>query len=165
MATHTVPPYEIISGNTGDGTATHDTRRGHQATFQHPTCNTVVGRAQNKSIESSSPGADGSNTGKCSKSTGDHSRSRFQTGTTRRNKSDAWQVCNLTTSSKPSTCKGIHYVLCSENFDDIVLINPIDIDYCSLTTGYKVPTKSEVRNAYFKATKRIHKTSTCKWLI
>ena len=78
MATHAVPPYEIISGNTGDGTATHDTRRGCQAIFQHLTHNTVVGRAQNKSIKSFSPGADRSNTGKCSESTGDHSRSGFQ---------------------------------------------------------------------------------------
>ena len=164
MATHAVPPYEIISGNTGDGTATHDTRRGHQATFQHPTYNTVVGRAQNKSIKSSSPGADGSNTKKCSESTGDHSRSRFQL-VLQEETNQMRQACNLTTSSKPSTCKDIHYILCSENFDDIVLINPIDIDYCSLTTGYKVPTKSKVCNAYFKATKRICKTSTCKWLI
>ena len=164
MATYAVPPYEIISGDTGDGTATHDTRRGHQATLQHLTCNTVVGRVQNKLIESSSPGTDRSNTRKCSESTGDHSRSRFQL-VLQEETNQTWQVCNLTTSSKPSTCKDIHYVLCSENFDDIVLINPIDIDYCSLTMGYKVPTKSEVRNAYFKATKRICKTSTCKRLI
>ena len=163
MARHTVPPYEIISGNPGDGTATHDTSRGHKATFQHPTCNTVVRRAQNKSIESSFPRADGSNTGKCSESTGDHSRSRFQPVLQETNQT--WQACSLTTSSKLITCKDIHYILCSENFDDIVLINPLDIDFCSLATGYKVPTKSEVCNAYFKATRRICKTSICKWLI
>ena len=118
MATHAVPP-EIISGNTGDGTATHDTRRGHQATFQHLTCNTVVGRTQTKSVESSLPGADGSNTGKCSESTGDHSRPRFQP-VLQEETNQTWQVCNLMISSKPFTCKDIHYVLCSENFDDIV---------------------------------------------
>ena len=160
MATHAVSP-KIISGNTGDGIATHDTRRGHQATFQHMTCDTVVGRTQNKSVESSPPGANGSNTGKCSKSTGDHSRPRFQS-VLQKETNQMWQACNLMTFSKPSTCKDIHYVLCSENFDDIVLINPIDIDYCSLTMGYKVPTKSEVHNAYFKANKRSRKNSTCK---
>ena len=160
---HAVPPYEIVSGNPRDGVATHDTSRRHKATFQYLTCNTVAGRVQSRSSRPPLPGVNGSNTGKCSESTGDNSRSRLQL-VLQEETNQTREAHNLTTSIQPVTCTDIHYVLCSENFDDIVLINLLDIDFCSLDTGYKVPTRSEICNAYFKATKRICKTSTCKQL-
>ena len=63
------------------------------------------------------------------------------------------------TSTPAVTLTDIHYVLCSENFDDIVLVNPVDIDCCSLDKGYKVPTRMEIRNAYFKKSNKLVKPS------
>ena len=54
-------------------------------------------------------------------------------------------------------CTTINYVLCSSNFEDIVIIHPIDIDKCDINVyneNYRMPTKNEIRNAYFKQLKR-----------
>ena len=54
-------------------------------------------------------------------------------------------------------CATINYVLCSSNFEDIVIIHPIDIDKCDINVNnenYTSPTKNEIRNAYFKQLKR-----------
>ena len=51
-------------------------------------------------------------------------------------------------------CTTINYVLCSPNFEDIVVIHPIDIDMCKIEECYTEPTRNEVRNAYFKQLKR-----------
>ena len=50
-------------------------------------------------------------------------------------------------------CTLINYVLCSPNFEDIVIIHPIDIDTCKINKGYIIPTRNEVQNAYFKQLK------------
>ena len=50
-------------------------------------------------------------------------------------------------------CVVINYVLCSPNFEDIVIIHPIDIDTCEIDNNYMTPTKNEIRNAYFKQLK------------
>ena len=60
-------------------------------------------------------------------------------------------------------CTTINYVLCSTHFDDIVIINPIDIDNCDtndINGNYTVPSKNEICNAYFKQLKHISKTET-----
>ena len=60
-------------------------------------------------------------------------------------------------------CATINYVLCSPHFDDIVMINPIDIDNCNINdinSNYTVPSKNEICNAYFKQLKHISKTGT-----
>ena len=47
----------------------------------------------------------------------------------------------------------INYVPCSSNFEDIVIIHPIDIDKCDINVNnenYTSPTKNEIHNAYFK---------------
>ena len=44
-------------------------------------------------------------------------------------------------------CTTIYYVLCSSNFEDIVLIHPIDIDKCDINVNnenYMSPTKNEI---------------------
>ena len=54
-------------------------------------------------------------------------------------------------------CATIYCVLCSSNFDDIVIIHPINIDKCDITVNnenYTLPTKNEIHNAYFKQLKR-----------
>ena len=48
-------------------------------------------------------------------------------------------------------CATIHYVLCSSDFTDVVVIHPIDIDESEInvnTSNYTLPTKNEIRNAY-----------------
>ena len=53
-------------------------------------------------------------------------------------------------------CVTINYVLCSSNFEDIVIIHPIDIGECDTNVdsdNYTSPTKNEIRNAYFKQLK------------
>ena len=54
-------------------------------------------------------------------------------------------------------CVVINYVLCSPNFEDIVIIHPIDIDTCEIDKNYMTPTKNEICNAYFKQLKRKNK--------
>ena len=51
-------------------------------------------------------------------------------------------------------CALINYVLCSSNFEDIIIIHPIDIDKCNINENYTTPTKNETRNAYFKQLKQ-----------
>ena len=51
-------------------------------------------------------------------------------------------------------CVVINYVLCSSNFEDIVIIHPINIDTCEINKNYILPTRNEIRNAYFKQLKR-----------
>ena len=54
-------------------------------------------------------------------------------------------------------CATINYVLCSSNFEDIVIIHPIDIDKCDINVyneNYTTPTKNEICNAYFKQLQR-----------
>ena len=53
-------------------------------------------------------------------------------------------------------CATNNYVLCSSNFEDIAVIHPIDIDECDINvnnSNYTLPTKSEIRNTYFKQLK------------
>ena len=53
-------------------------------------------------------------------------------------------------------CVTINYVLCSSNFEDIVIIHPINIDECDTNVNndnYTSPTKNEICNAYFKQLK------------
>ena len=53
-------------------------------------------------------------------------------------------------------CLTINYVLCSSNFEDIIIIHPIDIDESDTNVNndnYTLPTKNEIRNAYFKPLK------------
>ena len=50
-------------------------------------------------------------------------------------------------------CTIMNYVLCSSNFEDIVIIHPIGIDKCDINENYMTPTKNEIRNAYFKQLK------------
>ena len=62
----------------------------------------------------------------------------------------------MTSDSKTSAHKQyptINYVLCSIHFDDVVIVNPTDIDHCSIEEGYTVPSRKEICNAYFKQTK------------
>ena len=62
-------------------------------------------------------------------------------------------------------CATINYVLCSSNFEDIVIIHPIDIDECDINVNndhYTSPTKNEIRNAYFKHLKRNSKSIMSK---
>ena len=50
-------------------------------------------------------------------------------------------------------CTTINYVLCSSNFEDIVVIHPINIDECDINVNNSnntLPNKNEIRNAYFK---------------
>ena len=60
-------------------------------------------------------------------------------------------------------CTTINYVLCSSNFEDIVIIHPIDIDKCDIKVyneKYMMPTKNEIHNTYFKQLKQnLTKTS------
>ena len=51
-------------------------------------------------------------------------------------------------------CIVINYVLCSPNFEDIVIKHPNNIDTCEIEKNYMTPTKNEVHNAYFKQRKR-----------
>ena len=49
-----------------------------------------------------------------------------------------------------NTHEMINYVLCSSNFQDLVVIHPPDINNCAITSNYKMPSLSQVRNSYFK---------------
>ena len=58
-------------------------------------------------------------------------------------------------------CATINYVLCSSNFEDIIVIHPIDIDECDINvnnSNYISPTKNEIHNAYFKQLKQSSKS-------
>ena len=62
-------------------------------------------------------------------------------------------------------CATINYVLCSSNFEDIVIIHPIDIDECDINVkndNYTSPTKNEIHIAYFKQLKRNSKSKMSK---
>ena len=62
-------------------------------------------------------------------------------------------------------CATINYVLCSSNFEDIVIIHPINIDKYDINVNnenYTSPTKNEIRNAYFKQLKRNSKSKMSK---
>ena len=62
-------------------------------------------------------------------------------------------------------CVTINYVLCSSNFEDIIVIHPIDIDECDINVNngnYTSPTKNEIRNAYFKQFKQNSKSKMSK---
>ena len=62
-------------------------------------------------------------------------------------------------------CATINYVLCSSNFEDIIVIHPIDIDECDINvnnSNYTSPTKNEICNAYFKQLKRSSKSKMSK---
>ena len=62
-------------------------------------------------------------------------------------------------------CTTINYVLCSSNFEDIVIIHPLNIDECHININnenYTSPTKNEIRNAYFKQLKRNSKSKMSK---
>ena len=65
------------------------------------------------------------------------------TATTGYNLSDSSQIKHPT----------INYALCFAHFDDVVLINPINIDSCNIEDNYIAPSKCEIRNAYFKQVK------------
>ena len=65
-------------------------------------------------------------------------------------------------------CATINYVLCSSYFEDVVLIHPIDIDKCDINVNnenYTLPTKKEIRNAYFKHLKQNSKRVKCQMYI
>ena len=62
-------------------------------------------------------------------------------------------------------CATINYILCSSNFEDIVIIHPIDIDECDINVNndnYTSPTKNEICNAYFKQLKQNSKSKMSK---
>ena len=59
-----------------------------------------------------------------------------------------------------SCCTTINYVLCSPHFEDVAIINPINIDDCDINVGYTVPSRNKIRNSYFKQLK-----CTCKTVI
>ena len=62
-------------------------------------------------------------------------------------------------------CATINYVLCSSNFEDIIIIHPIDIDECDTNVdsdNYTSPTKNEICNAYFKQLKWNSKSKMSK---
>ena len=51
----------------------------------------------------------------------------------------------------------INYVLCSSNFQDLVVIHPPDINNCAITSNYKMPSLNQVRNSYFKYHRQLHR--------
>ena len=48
----------------------------------------------------------------------------------------------------------LHYVLCSTCFDDVVVISPPNIDHCDLKDNYQIPQRNQIRNMYFKVTRK-----------
>ena len=60
----------------------------------------------------------------------------------------------------PVTNGTIHYILCSNNFDDVVVIHLENINKCIINNDYVVPSKKEIRNAYFKHSKKSLKVET-----
>ena len=62
-------------------------------------------------------------------------------------------------------CITINYVPHSSNFEDIVVIHPIDIDECDINvnnSNYTSPTKNKIRNTYFKQLKGNSKSKMSK---
>ena len=57
----------------------------------------------------------------------------------------------------------IHYLLCSPNFQDIVIIHPADIDSCTITSNYKIPSLNEIRNSYFRYHRQLHRQQLHKY--
>ena len=64
-------------------------------------------------------------------------------------------------------CVTINYVLCSSNFEDIIIIHPIDIDECDTNVNndnYTLPTRNEICNDILNNLKETQKVK-CQKLI
>ena len=151
---------QVFSSDPGGGTATDDTINHHQNDIpsNHSPSSQQIG--------TSTKGCHMSHPRNCGQSSRVYRLTKLQP-LLQEEAVKNWQKGNAnkplasgSTGPAQSCCTTINYVLCSPHFEDVVIINPIDIDDCDINVGYTVPSRNEIHNSYFKQLK-----CTCKTVI